>query len=97
MPHADLPRYQEGFFQKFLAELPGSPARAALEQRQPANTPLSLLGEYVRYSGAAITPIPKSRSNAAGPNPESCNSCGELKAPPASITSQRVLTERFRP
>jgi subtilisin family serine protease len=58
MPHADLPRYQEGFFQKFLAELPGSPARAALEQQQPANTPLSLLGEYVRYSGAAITPVP---------------------------------------
>ena len=58
MPHADLPRYQDGFFQKFLADLPGAPARSALEQQQPANTPFALLGEYALYTGAALTPVP---------------------------------------
>src|SRR5512147_133024 len=51
MPHTDLPRYQDGFFQKFVADLPSSPQRSALEQQ-------ALAGEYVRYSGAALTPLP---------------------------------------
>jgi hypothetical protein len=57
MPHTDLPRYRDGFFQKFLAELPGAPTREALQQQQPANTPFELLGDYVQYTGAAITPV----------------------------------------
>lgn len=57
MPHAELPAYREGFFQKFLGDLPGSPTRDALAQQQPTNTPFELMGEYVQYAGAAIQPI----------------------------------------
>lgn len=58
MPHADLPTYRDGFFEKFLADLPGAPALATLEQQQPAGQPLVLMGDYVEYSGAPITPLP---------------------------------------
>ena len=58
MPHADLPTYRDGFFEKFLADLPGAPALTALEQQQPAGQPLVLLGDYIEYSGNAITPLP---------------------------------------
>ncbi len=58
MPHADLPTYRDGFFEKFLADLPGAPALATLEQQQPAGQPLVLLGDYIEYSGAPITPLP---------------------------------------
>ena len=58
MPNADLPLYRDGFFQKFLADLPGSPARDSLEQQQPAAVPFTLFGEYTNYSGPAITPLP---------------------------------------
>ncbi len=57
MPHADLPSYRDGFFEKFLAELPGAPALAALEQQQPAGQSLVLLGDYVEYSGNPLTPL----------------------------------------
>jgi subtilisin family serine protease len=62
MPHADLPRYRDGFFQTFLAELPGSPTREALEQQQPAGTPFVLMGEYVKHTGAAFTAAPTNAS-----------------------------------
>ncbi|MET1083027.1 MAG: hypothetical protein ABWY12_08285, partial [Burkholderiales bacterium] len=58
MPHADLPTYRDGFFEKFLADLPGAPALTALEQQQPAGQPLVLLGDYIEYAGAALTPLP---------------------------------------
>ena len=58
MPHADLPRYRDGFFQTFLAELPGSPTRESLEQQQPAGTPFMLMGDYVEHAGAAVTAAP---------------------------------------
>lgn len=58
MPHADLPTYRDGFFEKFLADLPGAPALATLEQQQPAGQPLVLLGDYIEYSGTPITPLP---------------------------------------
>jgi subtilisin family serine protease len=58
MPHADLQTYRDGFFEKFLADLPGSPTLAALEAQQPAGQPLVLMGDYIEYTGAAITPLP---------------------------------------
>ncbi len=36
---------------------------------------------------SATTSMPCARSSSAGPRPESCRSCGELNAPPATITS----------
>src|SRR6185503_18672280 len=57
MPHPDLQTYRDGFFEKFLAELPGTPTVASLEQQQ-AGQPLVLLGDYVEYSGPAVTPLP---------------------------------------
>jgi subtilisin family serine protease len=58
MPHPDLPTYRDGFFTKFLKDLPGSPTVASLESSQPSGQPLSLLGEYVEYSGPPLTPLP---------------------------------------
>ena len=58
MPHADLPTYRDGFFEKFLADLPGAPALATLEQQQPAGQPLVSLGDYIEYAGNPITPLP---------------------------------------
>ena len=56
MPHADLPTYKDGFFEKFLAELPGTPTLAQLESS--AGTPVVLLGDYIEYAGPALTPLP---------------------------------------
>jgi subtilisin family serine protease len=58
MPHADLPVYRDGFFEKFLADLPGTPTLAQIEQQQPAGQPAVLMGDYVEYSGPALTPLP---------------------------------------
>lgn len=58
MPHADLPIYRAAFFEKFLAELPGRPDLASLEAAQPPAQPLSLLGDYVEYSGPAVEALP---------------------------------------
>lgn len=58
MPHPDLLRYRDGFFEKFLAELPGSPTRESLQQQQPAGMPFMLLGDYVEHAGAAVTAAP---------------------------------------
>lgn len=58
MPHADLPRYRDGFFQTFLAGLPSSPTRESLEQQQPVGTPFMLMGDYIEHAGAAITVAP---------------------------------------
>ncbi|MEA5451773.1 S8 family serine peptidase [Leptolyngbya sp. CCNP1308] len=58
MPHPNLSSYKDGFFEWFLAELPGSPTLESLEQRQPANCPLVLMADYTEYSGAALTPLP---------------------------------------
>ncbi len=57
MPHADLPQYQAGFFETFLAGLPDTPTLATLQAQQPDGLPLSLEGEYQEYSGDALTPI----------------------------------------
>ena len=43
MPHSDLQTYRDGFFETFLAELPGSPSLADLEGRQAAGQPLALV------------------------------------------------------
>ncbi len=58
MPRADLQTYRDGFFEKFLTDLPGAPALASLEQQQPAGQPLVLMGDYIEYSGNPITPLP---------------------------------------
>ena len=58
MPHAELSRYRDGFFEKFLAELPGSPMRESLEQQQPNGVPFMLMGDYVEYTGVTITAAP---------------------------------------
>ena len=58
MPHADLQAYRDGFLQKFLAELPGAPSLATLEQQQPAGKPLALFGDYIEYTGAPLAPLP---------------------------------------
>jgi subtilisin family serine protease len=57
MPHPDLQTYRDGFFEKFLAELPGTPTLASLEQQQ-AGHPLVVLGDYIEYSGQPVTPLP---------------------------------------
>lgn len=57
MPHADLPQYQAGFFEAFLADLPGAPTLASLEAQQPDGLPLTFEGEYQEYAGGALTPI----------------------------------------
>ena len=64
MPHTDLPAYRDGFFEKFLADLPGKPTLQAIESQQPAGQPLVLMGDYIDYAGnpvqaltdASITP-----------------------------------------
>lgn len=50
MPHADLQTYRDGFFQKFLADLPGSRTVEQLEAT-------ILMGDYIEYTGAALTPL----------------------------------------
>jgi len=57
MPHADLPSCRDGFFERFLSDLPGTPTLATLEQQQ-TSPPLVLLGDYVEYSGDPIKPLP---------------------------------------
>jgi subtilisin family serine protease len=58
MPHTDLPAYKDGFFEKFLADLPGAPTLQSLEARQPAGQPLVLMGDYIEYTGGPVTPMP---------------------------------------
>jgi len=58
MPHPDLQAYRDGFFAKFLADVPGAPTVASLESKQPAGQPLVLLGDYVEYGGPPIAPLP---------------------------------------
>ena len=56
--HPELQSYRDGFFEKFLVDLPGPPTVATLEQQQPAGQPLVVLGEYIEYTGGPITPVP---------------------------------------
>ena len=58
MPHTDLPSYRDGFFEKFLADLPGTPTFQTLQGQQPAGQPLVLMGDYIEYTGNALTPLP---------------------------------------
>ncbi len=58
MPHENLQTYRDGFFQKFLADLPGSPTIETLQPRQPQGRPLELMGDYIDYTGNAFTPLP---------------------------------------
>jgi subtilisin family serine protease len=58
MPHTDLPAYRDGFFEKFLADLPGAPTLQSLEAQQPAGQPLVLMGDYIAYTGGPVTPMP---------------------------------------
>lgn len=58
MPHPDPQTYRDGFFSKFLADLPGAPTVASLEANRPAGQPLALMGDYVVYEGPALTPLP---------------------------------------
>lgn len=51
MPHADLPAYRDGFFERFLAELPGTPTLPSLSVQV-------LMGDYADYAGPALTPLP---------------------------------------
>ncbi|PSN14826.1 hypothetical protein C7271_21390, partial [filamentous cyanobacterium CCP5] len=52
-----LTAYRDGFFERFLADLPGNPFLETLQQRQPAHRPLVLMGDYIEYDGVALTPI----------------------------------------
>jgi subtilisin family serine protease len=58
MPHPELQAYKDGFFAKFLADLPGTPTLETLQGQQPAGQPLVLLGDYINYEGAAVAPVP---------------------------------------
>jgi subtilisin family serine protease len=58
MPHPELQTYRDGFFSKFLADVPGAPTVAALESQQPQGEPLALMGDYVAYDGQPLTPLP---------------------------------------
>lgn len=58
MPHTDLPVYKDGFFEKFLADLPGTPTLQALEGQQPAGQPLVSMADYIDYAGNAVTVLP---------------------------------------
>jgi hypothetical protein len=60
MPHADLPSCRDGFFERFLSDLPGTPTLATLEQQQ-ASQPLVLLGDYVEYSAIRLNRCPMHR------------------------------------
>lgn len=51
MPHAELPTYRDGFFEIFLADLPGSRTLDQIEATV-------LLGEYIEYTGPDLTPLP---------------------------------------
>ena len=44
------------------------------------------IGADARHVGDHVDAV-RSQQIAAGPSPESCSSCGELNAPPATITS----------
>jgi len=57
MPHPHLQTYRDGFFEKFLAELPGTPTLASLEHQQ-AGQPLAVLGDYIAYTAEPLTPVP---------------------------------------
>src|SRR5262245_7812293 len=58
MPHTDLPAYKDGFFEKFLADLPGTPTLQAVEGQQPQGQPLVLMADYIDYTGNAVTVLP---------------------------------------
>jgi subtilisin family serine protease len=58
MPHTDLPSYRDGFFEKFLADLPGAPTLQSLEAQQPAGQPLVLMGDYIEYTGGPVAAMP---------------------------------------
>ena len=51
MPHPDLASHRDGFFERFLADLPGRPTQASLSAQV-------LMGDYAEYDGAALTPLP---------------------------------------
>src|SRR5262245_52649999 len=51
MPHPELPAYKDGFFQKFLADLPGTPTLEQISAEQ-------LMGDYIEYAGGPLTPLP---------------------------------------
>lgn len=57
MPHADLPQYQAGFFETFLAELPGAPTLETLQSQQPEGAQLVLAGDYQAYTGEPLAPV----------------------------------------
>lgn len=58
MAHPDLSAIQDAFFTQFLVELPGRPTLDTLRAAQPAGQPLILHGDYIAYTGRALTPLP---------------------------------------
>jgi subtilisin family serine protease len=58
MPHTDLPAYRDGFFEKFLADLPGTPTLQALQAQQPSGQPLVLMADAIEYTGNPVTVLP---------------------------------------